>query len=108
MFVAPSLVIGIWPWALTPLTCRVIAAIFCLGSAGLVVLLDPRWTTLKLLLETEMLMIALMVAGGVRARKEFATGRPLTWLLLGGFIAVLLGSAYLWHTMEIRPRQTPS
>jgi hypothetical protein len=108
MFVAPSLVIEIWPWALTPLTCRVIGAIFCLGGAGLVVLIDPRWTTLKLLLETEMLMIALMVVGAVRARREFATGRPLTWLLLGGFIAVLLGSAYLWHTMEIQPRRTPS
>jgi hypothetical protein len=45
MFVTPSLVIGIWPWPLTPLTCRVLGAIFCLGIAGLGMLVDPRWAT---------------------------------------------------------------
>ena len=34
MFLTPSPVIAIWPWTLTPLTCRVVGAIFCLGSAG--------------------------------------------------------------------------
>ena len=106
MFLAPPQVIAIWPWMLTPLTCRVIGAIFCLGSAGIGVLVDPRWTTLKLMLQVETLMVALMLIAAVRARAEFDAGRPLTWLLLGGFIAVLLGSAYLWLTMEIQPRRT--
>jgi hypothetical protein len=106
MFLAPTQVIAIWPWTLTPLTCRVIGAIFCLGSAGIGVLVDPRWTTVKLMLQVEALMVALMLIGAVRARGEFDTGRPLTWLMLGGFVAVLLGSAYLWYSMEIRPRRT--
>jgi hypothetical protein len=104
MFVAPSQVIGIWPWTLTPLTCRVVGAIFCLGNAGIGVLVDPRWTTVKLMLQVETLMVALMLVAAVRARAEFDPGRPLTWLLLGGFVAVLLGSASLWYAMEIRPR----
>lgn len=106
MILAPTQVISIWPWTLTPLTARVVGAIFCLGSAGLAVLVDPRWTTVKLMLQVEALMVALMLIGAVRARAEFDTGRPITWLMLAGFLAILLGSAYLWFTMEIRSRST--
>ncbi|HWI02134.1 MAG TPA: hypothetical protein VNT27_17535 [Propionibacteriaceae bacterium] len=104
MFVAPSQVIPIWPWMLTPLTCRVVGAIFCLGSAGMAVLVDSRWTTLQLMLQVEALMVTLILIGAVRARAQFNTGRPLSWILLSGFVAVLLGSGYLWYTMEIRAR----
>lgn len=104
MFLAPVRVIAIWPWVLTPLTSRVIGAIFCLGSAGVGVLVDPRWTTVKLMLQVEELMVVLMLVAAVRARGEFDTDRPLTWLMLGGFVAVLLGSAGLWYTTEVRPR----
>jgi len=78
-----------------------------LGSAGIAVLVDSRWTTVKLMLQVEALMVALMLIAAVRAREEFDASRPLTWLMLGGFVAVLLGSAYLWYSMEIRP-QRPS
>jgi hypothetical protein len=106
MFLVPTQVIGIWPWMLTPLTCRVVGAIFCLGSAGIGVLVDPRWSSVKLMLQVEALMVTLMLIAAVREHGEFYTGRPVTWLMLGGFVAVLFGSAYLWFTMEIRPRQT--
>lgn len=105
MFLAPARVIAIWPWMLTLLTCRVVGAILCLGCAGIGVLVDPRWTTVKLMLQVEAVMVTLMLIGAVRARPEFETGRPLTWLMLGGFVAMLLGSAYLWFRMEIRPKR---
>lgn len=105
MFVAPSQVIAIWPWLLTPLTCRVVGAIFCLGSAGIGVLVDPRWSSVRLMLQVEALMITLMLIAAVRARTEFYTDRPVTWLMLGGFVGVVLGSAYLWIIMEMRPRR---
>ena len=79
-------------------------AIFCLGSAGIAVLVDSRWTTVQLMLQVEALMVTLILIGAVRARAQFNTGRPLSWILLGGFAAVLLGSGYLWYTMETRPR----
>lgn len=100
MFLAPAEVIPIWPWLLTPLTCRVIGAIFSLGSALIVVLPDPRWTTLRLMLQVEVIMLVLILAAALRARGEFYTDRPLTWTLLGGFLAILAGSAYLWWSME--------
>jgi len=100
MFVAPTPIIAAWPWTLTPLTCRVVGAVFCLGSAGAAVLIDPRWTSVKLMLQVEMLMISLMLIAAARAHTQFATNRPLTWLLLAGFIGVLAGSTYLWRTYE--------
>ena len=39
---------------------------------------------------------------------EFATDRPLTWLMLVGFVGVLVGSAYLWYARRSRPRRTAS
>lgn len=107
MFIAPALIIPIWPWMLTPLTCRVVGAIFCLGSAGISVLADPRWVTLRLMLRVEMLMLTLMLLAAVRASTEFATDRPLTWVMLAGFIAALGASAFLWVTHEIRPHRAP-
>jgi hypothetical protein len=104
MFVVPAQFIPIWPWTLTPLTCRVMGAIFCLGSAGIGVFVDPRWTTVRLMLQVEFLMVTLMLIAAVRALPEFDISRPLTWLMLGGFVGVLLGSAYLWYSMEVRPR----
>ena len=82
MFAVPSVVIPVWPWLLTPLTCRVVGAVFCLGSAGLVVLRDTRWVRLRLMVEVEVIMLTLMLVGAVRARTDLYTDRPLTWLLL--------------------------
>jgi hypothetical protein len=68
MFFAPGRVIPLWPWMLTPLTCRVVGAIFCLGTAGIGVLNDPRWATIRLMLQVEALMVALILVAAVRAR----------------------------------------
>ncbi|EWT03333.1 hypothetical protein N865_19155 [Intrasporangium oryzae NRRL B-24470] len=100
MFVAPAVMIPVWPWLLTPLTCRVMGAIFCLGSAGIWVFLDPRWTTVRLMLQVEVIMISLILVAAARARSELATDRPLTWLVLGGFALVLAGSVALWIAHE--------
>jgi hypothetical protein len=107
MFVVPGSIIRIWPWPLTPLTCRVLGAIFCLGCAGLVVLVDARWTTLKVMLQVGIVMIGLMLVASLRARHEFYPDRPLTWLLLAGFVGVLVASALLWLVVARRQRRRP-
>jgi hypothetical protein len=103
MFAAPPLELPYWPWLLTPLTCRVMGAVFCLGVAGIAVLADPRWTSVKLMLQVAMLMIALILVAAVRAAPEFDTKQPLTWMLLAGFVVILVGAAYLSYAMGIRP-----
>jgi hypothetical protein len=112
MFAVPALVLPYWPWLLTPLTCRVLGAIFCLGVAGMAVLVDPRWSSTKLMLQVAMVMITLILVGALRARSEFDGRMPLTWLLLVGFLGVLGGAAYLSYAMRHQtrtsgPRQAP-
>jgi hypothetical protein len=105
MFVTPGLVILFWPWSLAALICRVIGAIFCLGGSGLVVFTDSRWSTVELLLQVEMIMVTLTLVAAVRAVPEFDPHKALTWLLGGGFIAILAGSVYLWVVMTARARR---
>ena len=106
MFAAPSLVVPVWPWSLTPLTCRVVGAVFCLGSAGLVVLVDSRWVRVSLMVEVEVVMLTLMLVGGLRARGDLHAERPLTWILLTGFVATLAASLRLWWVMARAVRAT--
>ena len=51
-------------------------------------------------------MVALMGVAAVRARDELLTDRPLTWLMLVGFVVVLVGSGYLWLANEGRATVT--
>ena len=105
MFLAPDSVIPLWPWPLTPLSCRVVGATLCLGGAGAGVWFDPRWTSIRLMLQVEALMLALMLVAAVRARDEIIASHALTWPLLLGTLAVLAGSAYLWASYERGPRR---
>ncbi len=105
MYVAPGTMIDLWPWPLTPLTCRVVAATMCLGGAGVGVWWDPRWTSVRLMLQVEALMIGLILVAAVRARSELIGSRGLSWPLLLGVLAMLAGSGYLWVTYERHPRR---
>jgi hypothetical protein len=89
MFVAPSAVIPIWPWLLTPLTCRVTGAIFVLAGAAVGAMRDARWLRLRLLAEVEVVMVVLMLVAALRAHAQLIAGRPMGWvLLLGAFVAL--------------------
>ena len=102
MFVRPSAVIDLWPWPLTALTCRVIGAVFCLGCAGIRSWPDPRWSSIRVMVQVEGVMLALMLLAAVRAHDEMIAGRALTWPLLVGALLTLAGSGYLWARYELR------
>jgi hypothetical protein len=89
LFLLPYQAVAIWPWTLTPLTSRVLGAIFCLGIAGLGALFDRRWSSARVLLQVAALMLALIVVAGARATGEFDPANAMTWLISGGFVAVL-------------------
>ncbi|GAA4717234.1 hypothetical protein GCM10025782_12910 [Pedococcus ginsenosidimutans] len=103
MFLFPTRAISLWPWALTPLTCRVVGATFCLGVAGMGVLADDRWETVRLMRRVQLVMFALILVAAVRARAEFLTDRPLTWVMGAGFVLLFAGSL-LSEVRDARPR----
>jgi hypothetical protein len=105
LFLLPHQAVTIWPWTLTPLTSRVLGAIFCLGLAGLGVLFDRRWSSARVLLQVAALMLALIVVAGARATGEFDPANAMTWLVSGGFVAVLGAVIALYLRMEARLAQ---
>jgi hypothetical protein len=102
LFLLPNQAVAIWPWHLTPLTSRVLGAIFCLGLAGLGTLFDRRWSSARVLLQVAALMLALIVVAGARATGEFDSANAMTWLISGGFVAVLAAIIVLSVRMEAR------
>jgi hypothetical protein len=106
LFLLPNLAVSIWPWTLTPLTSRVLGAIFCLGMAGLGILFDRRWSSARVLFQVATLMLALIVVAGARATGEFDSGNAMTWLICGGFIAAFAAVIVLSLRMDRLARPT--
>jgi hypothetical protein len=100
LYAAPATAISIWPWALTPLTARVLGAVFCLGLAGAAAPLDRRWSTARLPLQVAGIMVVLMLVAGIREHASFDSTNPLTWLMAAGFVAVLVAGTALYYRME--------
>lgn len=102
LFLRPDEAIDLWPWALTPLTSRVMGAVFGLGVAGLLITTDPRWTTARIMLQTEQVMLALILLAAARANDELDTSKAFTYLLLGGLAGVLLTSLAYARAMDAK------
>ncbi len=100
LFLFPKTAIHIWPWKLTALTARVMGAIFALGVAGTGALRDKRWSGARILLQVAAFMLALILVAAVRARADFYTSRPLTWVFAAGFVGLTLAIGVLYYRME--------
>ena len=108
LFLLPKEAIEMWPWSLTPLTSRVMGAIFMLGVAELGVLIDDRWSANRLMLRVQVFMLSLIIIAAARAHGDFDASNVMTWLLLGGFLTAVASSAYLSVVMDARARRRPS
>jgi len=104
LYLFPHRAISIWPWRLTPLTARTLGAIFVLRIAGFGARRERRWTAARILLQVAAVMLLLILVAGLRAHREFDTGRPLTWLFVIGFPVTVLVLALFYYRMETRYR----
>jgi hypothetical protein len=102
MFVAPDVFIPWWPWALTPLTCRVVASVLCLAVAGLGVWPDGRSSTLERLTEVALIMTGLMLVASILGRSELVTDRPLFWPWVLGLVFLVAASTSQLLTRDPR------
>jgi hypothetical protein len=105
LFVAPSAVSGVWPWTLTPLTTRVMAAMFALpGMVGLGIFLDPRWSAARIVIEAQILSIGMILVGALRDAADINFGMPAAWLFVGGLGAFEVLLAGLWVRFQLGAR----
>ncbi len=99
LFLQPGFMISVWPWQLTPLTARVMGALFALTGVGeLAIALDARWSAVRIPLQSQMIGIVLIGLALVFSWSNFHQTNPLTWVFLASIVFLLLASplVYLW------------
>ena len=103
IFVVPTVMIGTWPWAVSPLTARILAGWFALlGVVNAVVALDPRWSAARILVQSQVLGFAMVLLGAVRVWNNFDPSNVLTWAVVGGMGFYLIAILILYFTLEPR------
>jgi hypothetical protein len=95
----PQLLIRLWPWALTPLTARVLAGWGALLGVGAVFIAsEARWSAWRVPLESIASWHALVLAAAVMHRQDFTSGL-VNWYTLS-VAATLLAIGLLYFGLE--------
>lgn len=104
LLAAPQVMIPLWPWTLTPLTARAMAAMFVLpGLVGLGVAADGRWSSAKIIFQAQSLAVALFLLALAWNWETIAWGQPGAWAFVGGLLLVLGLIGWAW--VESRRRE---
>ena len=103
-FLYPDLFIRIWPWALTPLTARVMAGwISVIGVGAWMMASDSRWTSWRVFLESISIGHGLALAAAAMNLTDFTTS-VFNWFTV--FMAImLLVIAIYYISMESQRRK---
>lgn len=103
LLVFPQVMIGAWPWALTPLLARVMAAMFALpGLVGIGVARDGRWSSAKTIFEAQALSIIFIFIAMARAANEISWGMVGAWTFVGGLLGVLVLIGFVtWQVRKV-------
>jgi hypothetical protein len=108
LFVAPGGLGAGWPWPLTALTARVMSALFALPAIiGMGIGIDGRWSSARIVVEAQLIAVALILVAPLLHGGGIDTGSPLAWLFFGGLAVLELGLAALYATMERARRSIP-
>ncbi|HUQ22380.1 MAG TPA: hypothetical protein VM049_05135 [Gaiellaceae bacterium] len=99
----PRLAVEHGPWALTPPTTRALAAYMAQVACGALLLsLDERWSSWRVLLQTFLVATGLLLVGLIRAWGEVETGRVAAWIFLGGLVGLAVAILALYRKLENR------
>ncbi len=95
LVIAPDVLIATWPWVLTPLTGRVLGAMFALsGIVGIEIAIDRRPVAARAIVQAQAIAIVGILAGLARASGDVRWDAPGAWLFAGGMVVVLLANAF--------------
>jgi hypothetical protein len=101
MLVSPSTVVEHWGWGLTELTARVLGCFTAqVGTGFLVLSFDARWSSWKVLVQTFLIAVALLLAGAIREWDTFLEDRPMQWAYLAGLVGGAAALLALYRSME--------
>ncbi|MBA2286588.1 MAG: hypothetical protein H0W02_14015 [Ktedonobacteraceae bacterium] len=101
LFLQPALMMSIWPWRLTPLTARVMGALFALTGAGeLSIALDMRWSAVRIALQSQIIGIAAIGLAMIFSWSDFNKANPLTWIFIASILFLLVASPLLYLRIE--------
>jgi hypothetical protein len=93
MLVSPSTAMDVWPWTLTPLTARVMAAVVALyGSVWVSVALDGTRTGARIPLESHAIGLVVLLAALIRESEAATVVAAGAAVMLAGSLAVVLQS----------------
>lgn len=109
LLLSPSTMIAHWPWHLTPLTAQTLGGWFALpGVTALMMGLDGRWTAIRTTLESQLIGLALILLGTMRAWDDIDTSNALAYVFVAGiaglFVTLLALEWYMLGRARARPR----
>jgi hypothetical protein len=99
MYVLPASAISVWPWMLTPLTARAVAAFVALPGVGwLMIASDERWSSARVLLGTISIGLVLLLIAVARSWSEFDHASAFTYVYVAGLVGTLaiVGTLGAW------------
>ncbi|HEV7806137.1 MAG TPA: hypothetical protein VGO80_09975 [Solirubrobacteraceae bacterium] len=105
VLVSPSVAVDNWGWTLTPLTARVLACFTAqVGGAFLLLSFEPRWSSWRVLVQTFLIAVALLLVGAIREWDTFDHECVLTYAYLGGLVGGAIALLALYRQMR-RPAE---
>jgi hypothetical protein len=109
VLVSPGIAVDGWGWQLTPLTARVLACFTAqVGFAFVLLSRDPRWSSWRMLVQTFLIAVALLLVGAIREWDGFDKHCALTWGYLAGLVTGALALLALYRSIERSPTAEPS
>jgi hypothetical protein len=105
LLLSPSTMIEHWPWLLTPLTAQTLGGWFALpGVTALMMGLDGRWTAIRITLESQLIGLALILLGTLRAWDDVDTSNALAYVFVAGIAGLFVSLLALEWYMLVRTR----
>ena len=91
LLLSPATMIEHWPWALTPLTAQTLGGWFALpGVTALMMGLDGRWTAIRITLESQLIGLALILVGTIRAWDDIDTANATAYVFVAGIAGLFV------------------
>lgn len=103
LILAPERLMPLWPWALTPLTARMVGAFFIVaGLSDLGIAVVRRWSANRVLLEAQLVGLIFILLGIPRALDSFDPNNPLTAAFISGLSLLFLSLIAIYIFMARR------